>query len=521
MEKLKLNIQLFAFVGASASASDDSLRSSAGNKATITSSFSQTSVNIETNKSPIDCVGTIKMVTGSFSQIGSPYLYLYWHDNKTNTDVEVAKKNVTAISKGQTITISGTIEVEHNNDGTLSGYTKTKWVYERTNANVPKSGEVQTELTPLTPIPRATSAPVISGNVEEKVTISLSPSSDTFTHNIKYEFGTLSGTIATGVSKTKDWTIPSSFYAQIGAENTSKKGTLIVETYSGGNLIGTSEKEFTTLVSEEKAKPTITITSVVDVNSVTTNLTGDSSKIILNASTARVTFTVTARASSNLESVTINGKTVSVTSGTSKTYDIAKINTNKVSIIATDSRDFQTSQSKTIATTIAYTQLTSNPTISRIVPVTNNQLEISGNGNYSATNFGNATNELTVRYRYKLNSETSYGSWNNVTPTIDTENKKYSFSATPSTTFDYTKIYNIQVQVYDKIITHTTTATIARGVPIFWISSDSFTVEVTFNNKSLESRKKNFEDFLAMHKINATETVPTGTPPIIKPKLNT
>lgn len=494
MERLKLNIQLFA----SASKSNSSLKSTAGNRATLTASFTEadlTTGHIANNKTSITATATITMNTGAFSGSSIPYLYIYWHDNKNNTDVLVDSKQVSAIAKGESASVSGTIEVEHLDDGTLRGYAYAKWVYDGTSKYVPQSGDVATDWTSLTTIPRATETPVISGNIGSSTTITLSPASTSFTHTIKYELGSLSGTVATNVKTSTKWNMPTTFYAQVGSSETSKTGTLIVETYNGSTLVGTTSDDFTAVVAESSANPTVTISSVVDINAVTTALTGDSAKIILNASTARVTFTVTARASSTLKSVTINGKTISVTSGTAKTYDISKINTNKITVIAVDSRGFTTTKTHTISSTVSYTQLTSNPSIARIVPVTNNQLKISGSGNYYATNFGSNTNTLAIRYRYKLSTATSYGSWTTITPSINTTNKKYSFSYTPTTTFDYTKVYEFQVQVYDKITTLTTTATVVRGVPIFWISSDSFTVEVTFNNKSLESRKKNFEDF--------------------------
>lgn len=491
MEFLKLNIQLFA-----SATKSTTLTSTAGNTATLTGSFTEatlTSEQIESNKTSITASATITMTTGSFSSINSAYLRLYWHGNKNDNDIEVANVNLPSLAKKASKTITATFDVEHRDDGTLSGYVIAKWDYSGTNQYCPKGGTAQTDTTKLTTIPRATATPSLTAYVDDTTQISLSPSSTSFTHTIKYKFGSLSGTIATGVTKSASWTIPTTFYSQIASDKSSAEGTLTVETYNGTTLVGTTSNTFVAMVSD-KAKPVIEITSVVDANTSTSALTGNSAVMIKYGSTARVTFTATANpiANTKLKSLTINNIVIPTNT---TTYDIPKINTDTITIVAVDERDLTTTEIYTIKNIVDYTQLTSSPTVIRKIPVVDNQLTLSGKGSYFATNFGATTNTLNIQYRYKLNNDASYSSWYSITPTIDATDKSYSFNDTPTINFDYTQIYNLQIQVNDKVITHLTSVTIARGVPIFWFTSDSFTVEVTFNNKSLESRKKAFEDF--------------------------
>ena len=67
----------------------------------------------------------------------------------------------------------------------------------------------------LPTIPRASQPTATSANIGDAITIYTNRKSSAFTHTLKYSFGSLSGTIATGVTDSSAWTLPSTFYAQI------------------------------------------------------------------------------------------------------------------------------------------------------------------------------------------------------------------------------------------------------------------------------------------------------------------
>lgn len=72
-------------------------------------------------------------------------------------------------------------------------------------------------------------------------TFTISAAASSYTHNIKYSCGSVSGTVVSGTSATtiNSWTIPETLGAQAPAANTVPC-TFTLETISGGNVIGTN-----------------------------------------------------------------------------------------------------------------------------------------------------------------------------------------------------------------------------------------------------------------------------------------
>ena len=309
----------------------------------------------------------------------------------------------------------------------------------------------------LDQIPRTSSVSCTDGNIESAVTININRSSDAFYHTLKYSFGSLTGTIATGVGSSYGWTIPSSFYAQI-PNSKSGVGTITCETYINGTLVGTSNCTFSARTDESKCKPTVTAT-VEDINSTTLALTGDKNKLVKFTSNAKITITATAKNNS-----TITGRSVSCgdgKSGSGTTVTLNKVESGNFTISATDSRGYTTSitVSKTL---INYLGLTLNPSFYRPEPTTG-EVELQLNGNYFNGSFGATNNSLTVKYRYK-ESGGSYGEYKTITPTIN--NNGYSLTLSLGTVFNYQSAYDFEIVATDKLNTVTKTAHVSEGIPM-------------------------------------------------------
>lgn len=494
-KRLKLNIQLF---GAGASAST-SLTSSGGNKATLSVSFTENSTNVAGNTSNISCSATITMNTGSYSGVSSPMLYLYWHDNYNNTDVLVASKNVTSLSKGGSSSVSGQFDVTHNDDGTLYGYVYASWTYTASSKYVPRSGTATTANTRLTDIPRSTNAPSFTGYIGQGVAINLSRNSSTFTHRLRYSFGSLSGTIATNVATSYTWTIPTTFYQQIG-NNRSGSGTIYVDTYNGQTLIGTKSATFTANVNESLAKLTIDISSVVDTDNAIIALTGSNTKFVANASDCQINFTITSPSNASVSSLNVNGTSL----GTNvRTHTISNITTKTITITASDSRGYVTTYIYTINDTnwIAYVPVSIKGVVTRTDGVSGN-VDMTFNGNYWTGNFGSTSNTLTVQYRYQQEG----GSWSSWLPS---GGMSYTTSGTTYqqenevtiSNINVNNAYTFQLRAIDKI--NTTGAsysiTVNRAVPVVWWNNEDFTVNnilkyTNMSQTSLEDLKKNFKE---------------------------
>ncbi len=120
----------------------------------------------------------------------------------------------------------------------------------------------------LDTIPRASQPSCITwpehtqqvGSFGDTISIHMNRASSSFTHTVRYQFGTQSGTIATGVTTGTTWTIPKSLMALI-PNALSGSGTIYADTYNGSTKIGTKYCGFTaTVPTSADCSPTCTMT---------------------------------------------------------------------------------------------------------------------------------------------------------------------------------------------------------------------------------------------------------------------
>ena len=367
---------------------------------------------------------------------------------------------------------SAAMKIAHNPDGsksfTVSGFSG--WIYE--SGNTYASSQTFT----LPTIPRASSVSCSTADIGSNATISISRASSSFTHTLRYAFGSLTGTIATKTSSTSvSWTIPTTFYAQIPNDK-SGTGTITCDTYNGSTLIGSKPTYFTATVNESASKPTLNPTAV-DVNTTTTALTGDSSKFIKYYSNASVSTGASARNSATLTSqrITCGAKSISSASGT-----INAVESGSFTFSATDSRGYPTTQTVN-KTLIEYIKLTCS--LKAGAPTTDGVATLKISGNYWNGSFGAVANTLTVQYRYKTQGG-SYGSWTTISATKS--NNTYNATATISG-LDYRTTYVFQARAVDKLATVNTDEQARRTTPIFDWSKDDFNVNGTLkvNNTNI------------------------------------
>lgn len=360
---------------------------------------------------------------------------------------------------------SAAMKIAHNPDGsksfTVSGFSG--WIYN--SGNTYASSQTFT----LPTIPRASSVSCSTADIGSNATISISRASSSFTHTLTYSFGSLTGTIATKTSSTSvSWTIPTTFYAKIPNAK-SGTGTITCDTYNGSTKIGSKTCSFTATVSESASKPTLSPT-VVDNNSTTTALTGDSSKFIKYYSNASVSTGASARNSATLKSqkITCGAKSISSASGT-----INKVESGSFTFSATDSRGYTTTQTVN-KTLIEYIKLTCS--LNAGAPTTDGVATLKISGNYWNGTFGALANTLTVQYRYKAQGG-SYGNWTTVSATKS--NNTYNATATISG-LDYRTTYVFQARAVDKLATVNTDEQARRTTPIFDWSKNDFKVNGDF-----------------------------------------
>ena len=367
---------------------------------------------------------------------------------------------------------SAAMKIAHNPDGsksfTVSGFSG--WIY--ASGNTYASSQTFT----LPTIPRASSVSCSTANIGSNATITISRASSSFTHTLRYSFGSLTGTIATKTSSTSvSWTIPTTFYAQIPNAK-SGTGTITCDTYNGSTLIGSKPTSFTATVNKSASKPTLNPTAV-DSNATTTALTGDSSKFIKYYSNASVSTGASARNSATLKSqkITCGAKSISSASGT-----INAVESGSFTFSATDSRGYPTTQTVN-KTLIEYIKLTCS--LNAGAPTTAGVATLKISGNYFNGSFGKVANTLTVQYRYKTQGG-SYGSWTTVSATKS--NNTYSATATISG-LNYQTTYVFQARAIDKLATKNTNEQTRRTTPVFDWSKNDFNINGTLkvNNTNI------------------------------------
>lgn len=360
---------------------------------------------------------------------------------------------------------------------TVNGSTFTSGNTHTVSGNV----SVVATATPLKSLIGATDA-----NIGSTSTITVTRYNAGFTHTITYKLGAATGTVVTkGTNTSIPWTVPTSFYAQIPNAKTGTC-TLTIETFNGNTSLGTNTCTLTVTASSASSAPIVSGT-VIDTNATTVALTGNSSSLIRYKSTAKCTISATAR-----NSATIITKYINNVTPTNNERSITNVSTTSFVFKATDSRGYTTTATVT-PSMIAYINLTCNPVISRLTP-TGGNVVMTISGDYYRGSFGSYSNTLTIRYRYRKSTASSYGSWITVPSTKYTVGTKtYSGSAISlGDEFDYRDSYVFQVQAYDgangtALTTVTKTITLQRGIPVFdWGENDfSFHVPIKIGDTQL------------------------------------
>lgn len=196
---------------------------------------------------------------------------LYKSGRAWEVTIDGVKKSGTvnvSLDENSTQTLaSGTATISHNGDGTKTfAYSFSQsFTLTLNNGNYMGSYSGSGSDT-LTTIARASQPSCITwpehtqnvGNFGDEISIHMNRKSSGFTHTVRYQFGSKSGTIATGVGTGTTWKIPLELMDLIPT-TTSGSGTIYVDTYNGSTKIGTKYCGFTATVPAS-VKPTCSFT---------------------------------------------------------------------------------------------------------------------------------------------------------------------------------------------------------------------------------------------------------------------
>lgn len=316
-------------------------------------------------------------------------------------------------------------------------------------------------------------------NIGDTIVVHMNRKSTVFTHTVVLKLGSYSYTIGTGVTDniTLDTDrIASSLYAQMPNSN-SMTGEIIVTTYSGSTVIGTSSCAI--IAHVVNSNPTFEV-SYEDSNSKTVAITENNQYIIRNNSTLRISVSnAKALNSATLKTLTavVNGNAYTGTlNGSTGTINVGVVNVSydtEVTVKIVDSRGNVGQKNITV---LVY-DWTLPSAIIKLNRKSNYYSESVLNVNANYASIG-GKNTVTIRYRTKKVSDSSYGSYATVQNNTDanfTADNKYE--------------WNVQVEVSDRIGKTTYNLILSKGIPITYTDIKKYSFGVNcfpkYNN-SLE-----------------------------------
>lgn len=141
---------------------------------------------------------------------------------------------------------------------------------------------------PLPTIKRASTGKVTATELGKVATITIDRKNSAFKHTLRYNWDGKTGTIATNVDTSCNWTLPMDF-ANTVPNADYHWGTVYIDTYNGSTKIGTKEATFNASIPAS-VKPTLGSISLSDSNTKVSSLLGTSNTFVQVLSNIKVAF---------------------------------------------------------------------------------------------------------------------------------------------------------------------------------------------------------------------------------------
>jgi len=404
------------------------------------------------------------------NQTGSSYndrertAYLYYSINGGAENTVAVQ--YTLPLRTEKVILETVISVPQLPDGTATLAVRT-WMNTHISAGVVELSETM-EMEPTASTITASDAWIGSASA-----VKIYRSSIAHTHSVRYVFGDQTGYLTENGSTTAEeilltaenipFVIPESFYAQI-PNDTQGTCYLYCTTYVDGTQVGeVQEASFTALANEELCMPLVTGT-VVDVNEITTALTGDERVLVRYHSNALCTITPEAQHYASIKKMWVDAIEL-----TEPTWMLPSIKQEFVMFFAQDSRGYSNAFLCDYVY-IPYTHLTSTPQVERDDPTSGNAT-LRYTGLCFSGSFGEAENDLS--FAYQIDS----GEF--IPAEIEYSVTEGRYTAVAKLTgLDYRKVYTITARVSDRLETVEKKLTLKKGVPVFDWGEEDFVFHV-------------------------------------------
>ena len=373
--------------------------------------------------------------------------------------------------------------VTHDSDGTKTQTIRWKWgVNSSWGGYVNPSGSFSITLPTIAraSVPTLSAKSVTMGN---NVTIYTNRASSSFTHTIKFKFGSYSATIATDVGTS--FTYPTQVAMASYVPNaTSGSGTFTVYTYNGSTLIGSKTVNITLNVPSSIV-PSISGAATTEANSeVTIGL------FVQNISKINVAITASGSYESTISEYTstFEGKTYKGQTFTIESLDVS--GDRELSVTVKDSRGRTATYTRTI-TINEY----ANPNISVFSAYRCNSSGIQDDsGSYVKFTYSfnitslSSKNKHVVKIQYKLNDAAD---WTDLTSNANYSGANVVYKS--GAIFDPNHTYNVRLYVVDSfnsssmqldINTETTTIDFlagGKGISFGKVAENSEEVDIAWN----------------------------------------
>ena len=404
--------------------------------------LSESNVNIANNTSDVTAVVVYYGNGESWNNNACPVRLTL--DGTAYSDTSTFQK-----STSRQVLMTRTKTVTHSSDGSKSVSASASFATDVSLGTLTASNSLK-----LTTIPRASSISANKTSVElgTSVTFTITRASTSFTHTIQAGVdGQLSFTdIATGVTTSKAWTLPTSWAQYFPS---GQKLRVRVLTYSGSTLIGTKEMTSLTVTAPSSMAPSATL-AVSDPTGIATTYGGyvkGKSKI---QATATDTFQYGTSAKSR--ALVVNG--VTYNAATATTPDVINTIPQTVKYTVTDGRGLSYTTQQTLTTYDWHTPGITNFTAQRCTQ----DGTIDEDGDHCKVEFTydiasiNNQNTKTAVVKYKTHSASSYTS---KSVTLST------YSGTVSTIIPTSteSMFDIVLELTDAFTTSTASTTIGTA----------------------------------------------------------
>lgn len=426
--------------------------------------MNETGTDVGSNTSTVHIVASIYTPSGSFHSNADLSVSL-------SGDVSWNTGTWSFSSGGGWKTLyDGYVTRGHNADGTgsisvnfsLDEYTGTSGVAGPTATGA--------KVLTLSTIPRASTAtfsPDATFDAGAAVTINTNWASSGFTHDITYNFGTASGTVATAVGASTSWTPPLTLLTQI-PNATSGNGYITVNTKNGGTSIGTKTTAFT-LVAPATAVPSISSLTLSDLDTAVVTNVG---LYVQNLTDLKCIVN-----SAGYQGSTIVSSVFSVSGGNAASGGSVPLTTSgTVAVLATvtDSRGRVKTLSQNI-TVLAYT----TPAFASYQVIRCTSAGIADdNGTYlkvilnaSVKSLINSTekNTLTINTFTRVRGTTPWTARNVIAHTAVSYNSNYLISG--GAIFPINTSFEVRVDIVDKFNTSAAQTTVATATVLMNLSA--------------------------------------------------